>query len=163
MKEHILSTAAIEAGLILLAGCGTLMTHPEACQNVLPQDKDGNLTLDISNASRLRETPSIHIRVYIDGKIAVDRNFRYASSWLDRLTPVASVGRWKTLRFSLSEGTHTLRVESVKRAAQLEREFEIKDKHWGVIQYWYPTKYPPEPGVWKHFTFSLHDNPVGFL
>ncbi len=54
-----------------------------------------------------------------------------------------------------------LAVESKKGQTRLTKEFEIKDKHWAVVNYWYYPKshYSPWP---KHFSFDIQDKPTRF-
>lgn len=48
------------------------------------------------------------------------------------------------------------------RIMMLEKEFEIKDKHWAVVDYWYypEAHYNPTP---KQFSFDIQDKPIYFM
>ena len=114
----------------------------------LPEDRTGNFILYVSNQS-FAINP-VDIKVYIDGQVAVEQEF-----------DVGNQHNWQAFQYSLPNGTHQLRVQSRKGQAKLQKEFEVKGKHWAVLDYWfYPdTHYEPTP---KHFTFGVSDKPVYF-
>ena len=114
----------------------------------LPQDKTGNFILYVSNQS-FAINP-VDIKVYIDDQVAVEQEFG-----------VGNQHNWQAFQYSLPNGTHQLRVQSQKGQAKLQKEFEVKGKHWAVLGYWfYPdTHYEPTP---KKFTFGVSDKPVYF-
>lgn len=115
----------------------------------LPQDKNGNFILNVSNQS-FAINP-VDIKVYIDDKVAVDQDFDVGKMFPQH--------NWQIFQYSLPEGRHQLCVESRKGQAKLQKEFEVKGKHWAVLNYWfYPeTHYEPMP---KQFSFGLSDKPV---
>jgi len=106
----------------------------------LPQDKDGNFVLYVSNQS-FGVSP-VDIRVSIDGKLAIDEAF-----------DVGNQHNWKSFRYNLGKGKHRLAAESVKGAAKFERGLEIEGGNWSVLDYW------DSPG---HFSFHTSDKPIYF-
>jgi hypothetical protein len=56
-----------------------------------------------------------------------------------------------------------LKAASDKGKAALEKEFEIKNKHWAVVDYW---NYPKVTGgagpTPASFSFRIQDTPIGF-
>lgn len=106
----------------------------------LPQDKDGNFVLYVSNQS-FGVSP-VDIRVFIDGKLAIDEAF-----------DVGNQHNWKSFRYNLGKGKHRLAAESVKGAAKFERDLEVRDTNWSVLDYW------DSPG---HFSFHTSDKPIHF-
>ena len=131
--------------LLVIGGVGSVLGETE-----LQQDENGNFILYVSNQSPAIDP--VDIKIDIDGKKAVDQDFY-----------VEDGHNWRQFQFSLPKGTHQLRVKSVKGSATLETEFEIKDKHWAVIDYWY---YPEVTGgagpTPKQFTFDIKDEPIYF-
>ena len=106
----------------------------------LPEDKDGNFVLYVSNQS-FGVSP-VDIRVFIDGKLAIDEAF-----------DVGNQHNWKSFRYNLAKGKHRLAAESVKGAAKFERDLEVRDTNWSVLDYW------DSPG---HFSFHTSDKPIHF-
>lgn len=129
-----------------LGGClgGNGQVGPQ--EALLPQDSNGNFVLYVSNQSFAR-TP-VDITVSIDGQKAVSADF-----------DVGNQHRWVEHTFRLAPGKHKLIAVSKKGSAQIETEFEAKDKHWAVVSYWYN----PKQGEKKQFTFDIEDTPIGFL
>jgi serpin B len=113
----------------------------------LPQDKNGNFTLYVSNQSFAVDP--VDIKVYIDGKVATDQNF-------DVGTGKRRQHNWQTFQFQLADGAHRLRVESKKGQASLEEQFEVKGKRWAILNYW------SSPDTPKKFSFTVSDNPIYF-
>lgn len=118
-----------------LAGCLVEEKPPTAA--------NGNFVLYVSNQSF--EIDPVDIRVTIDGEAAVDDVFE-----------VRNQHNWVEYTFRLAKGRHTLRVESRRGEAELERTFELRGKRWAVLDYWY---YRGEP---KHFSFDISARPIGF-
>ena len=157
MKPTALLIGALPllGAMIMLPGCASLDAQPNSPDGVLmTQDPNGNFIILIGNYSR--EINPVDIKVYIDGRMAVAGVFEYRFNlgvpWL------------KTFRFSLFEGRHTLKAETVRGEAQLEQEFEIRGKHWALIPYYYDPKprYGPAP-IPKHFTIEVSDSQPIFL
>ena len=124
----------------------------DSSENIIPQREDGNFTLYVSNQS-LALTP-VDVTILIDGKRAVSGNF--------------DVGRGENAQhrrikhvLALTPGKHQLKILSKKGAATLEKEIEIKGKHWAVVDYWYypESHYSPKP---KQFSFDIQDKPIEF-
>jgi hypothetical protein len=139
------------SGSILFMGRLTNPGKPavsKATEPNLPQDKTGNFILYVSNQS-FAVNP-VDIKVYIDGQVAVEQEFE-----------VGDQHNWQAFHYSLPHGTHQLQVQSQKGQAKLQEEFEVKSRHWAVLDYWfYPdTHYEPTA---KHFAFGVSDKPVYF-
>ncbi len=130
------------AGLALLSGCRKKQAEPR--WNDFPDsnvyvledskwrasyDKEANCILLVSNQSS--HVDPVDIKVSMDGAVAVDKNFS-----VDGKFPQPN---WKRFKFWLPRGTHKLSVTSVKGKATLEKEFEIKEKHWAALTYWRPS------------------------
>jgi hypothetical protein len=113
----------------------------------LIQDENGNFALHVSSQSFAIDP--VDIKIYIDDKIAVNQDFY-----------VGTQHTYVSYRFSLSNGQHNIKIESKKGDATFEENFDIIDKHSGVVEYWYypETYYDPTP---KHFTFRFgEDKPL---
>lgn len=100
-----------------------------ACEPVevpveVPTDENGNFALYISNQSF--EIDLIDVEVYIDEKLAVNDEFQNISGH-----------EYSSFRFSLSEGTHAIKIVSQKGGATLEDTFTIVEAGRGVIHFWY--------------------------
>jgi hypothetical protein len=117
-------------------------------------DEQGNFILYVSNQS-FAVNP-VDIKIYIDGKIAIDEKF-------DLTGKRVAQHNWKQFRFKLKPGRHYLKAASDKGKAALEKEFEIKNKHWAVVDYW---NYPKVTGgagpTPASFSFRIQDTPIGF-
>lgn len=113
----------------------------------LTQDENGNFALHVSSQSFAIDP--VDIKIYLDNNIAVNEEFY-----------VGTQHSYKSYRFSLSKGQHSIKIESEKGDAILEKTFDIIDKHSGIVEYWYypETHYSPTP---KHFTFNFgEDKPL---
>lgn len=124
----------------------------DSSEKIVPQNKDGNLTLYVSNQS-FAITP-VDITIFIDGRKAVTGNF-------DVKGELIAQHNWIKYVFSLPPGKHKLKAVSKKGEAVLEKEFNIKGKHWAVVDYWYYPKshYDPTP---RKFSFRIQDKPMQF-
>ncbi len=91
----------------------------------------------------------VDIKIMIDGKVVVNKDFY-----------VGNQHNWQKFQFSLSSGNHKIYVESVKGDAKLEKEFEITNKHWAEIDYWYNPESSQEQ---KEFAFNIRDEPIYFV
>jgi hypothetical protein len=149
MRTFVL--VAVSALALLGVGCFTGTPDPKP-DETLPQNENGNLTLYVSNQS-LALTP-VDITIHIDGRKAIAGDFDVTGERFPQ-------HNWIKHVFALSPGKHTLTVVSEKGEAALERGFEIEDKHWAVVDYWYypESHHNPTP---KHFTFTIQDSPIGF-
>jgi hypothetical protein len=153
MMKRSLSVAA--AVLVVLGGCGGTETGPPSGatgaatdavaprEPSVPQAPDGNFVLYVSNQSF--DLPRVDIRIEIDGRVAVDEKF-----------DVEGQHNWLEFRFDLPRGRHTLKAVSTVGDAERSWSFNVKGKHWAVVDYWY---YPGDP---KHFSFDISDEPIGF-
>lgn len=112
---------------------------------VLPQTTNGNFVLYVSNQSSALSF--VDIKVEIDGKNAVSADFA-----------VGTGHNWITHTFQLAPGKHKIVAITQKGSARLEQEIEVKDKHWAVIDYWFPTR----DGK-KQFTFTIREKQIRFL
>lgn len=115
----------------------------------LPLNKNGNFVLYVSNQSFALDP--VDIKIYIDGKVAESQDFR-----------VENQHNWQKFQFSLSRGIHKIHVESVKGEAKLEKKFEIKGKHWAVVDFWYYPKLDNNQ-TQKQFSFEIQDEPIMFM
>lgn len=136
--------------LLYVGGCEGESKNVNSAEDILEQDEKGNLILYVSNQS-FTISP-VDITIHIDGKKAVDRDF-----------DVGNQHNWISHSFSLSKGEHKLVAVSKKGGARFEGQFEIKDKHLAVIDYWYyPTTTVGAGPTPKHFSFNIHDKPIYF-
>ena len=97
-----------------------------------------------------RERPSLDVEISIDGAVVVR----------DRLSSEGSKGislpASKTFPLVLAPGKHTLRARSSEANAAIEREIEIKKKHWALLSY------EPGPDKTYRFTLTVQDEPIYF-
>ena len=130
---------------VLAAGCqgSTGPTLPEV--EPLPQVENGNFVLYVSNQSFA--LPRVDITIHIDDKEAVSSDF-----------DVGNQHNWVQHTFQLDPGKHKLVAASREGSALLEQGFEVKDKHWAVVDYWYSK----QDGK-KQFSFVIQDQPIGFM
>lgn len=120
----------------------------------LAHDPNGNFILYVSNQS-FDENP-VDITVHIDGKKAIEGDFDVTGKRIAQ-------HNWIMHRFDLAPGRHRLSVKSKKGKASLDKEFEISDKHWAVIDYWYyPTLRGGAGPTPRHLSFMIQDSPIGF-
>ena len=136
--------------LLVIGGVGSVLA-----KEGLQQDENGNFILYVSNQTDAVDP--VDIKIYIDGKKAVDQDF-YFGSYPDEIP----AHNWQKFQFSLLKGSHQLRVESDKGSARLEKEFEIKDRHWAVIDYWYSPVESKDGLRPRQFTFEIKDKPFSF-
>ncbi|MDH4203025.1 MAG: hypothetical protein OEV87_09030 [Phycisphaerae bacterium] len=118
------------------------------------EDKNGNFTLYVSNQS-FAVNP-VDIQVFVDGKKVISEKFDVNGGKMPQ-------HNWIPFHFKVNPGNYDLRVESKKGKAVLNTSFEIKDKHWAVIDYW---NYPKVTGgagpTPPSFTFNIQNKPIGF-
>jgi hypothetical protein len=142
MKKYLFCFCAVL--FFGVVGCGDPKVDKKA-ENLLAQDKNGNFVLYVSNQS-FAISP-VDIAIYINGDKAISSEFE-----------VKGQHHWVRHIFSLQPGKHKLKIVSKKGEATLEKEIEVKGKHWAAIDYWY---YPKKDGK-KHFTFGIQDKPIYF-
>lgn len=146
-RRQRMKTMALVAGVI---SCSILICRADDSSgklrgDVLPQTTNGNFVLYVSNQSP--DISPVDITIHIDGKKAVSADFT-----------VGNAHGWVKHTFQLASGKHQLVVGTQKGSAQMEKDIEIKDKHWAVIDYWF-SKQEME----KKFTFKFQDTPIMFM
>lgn len=114
-------------------------------EELLAQATNGNFVLYVSNQSF--DLSPVDITVFIDGKKAVSSDFVVGTSH-----------NWVSHRFQLSPGMHKITASSEKGSVQLDREIEIKDKHWAVINFIFSEKSGK-----KQFFFRIQATPLAFM
>ncbi|MCZ7557503.1 MAG: hypothetical protein M5R41_13975 [Bacteroidia bacterium] len=129
-----------------IAGCGETDGSLYPTQQVLPQDGSGNFVLYVSNQSF--DIPTVDIQVTIDGKTAVSATFE-----------VKNQHNWIKHTFLLAPGKHVLKASSVTGEATVESEFEVNERLWGVLNYWYYARL----GGNKFLEFRTQDTPMLFI
>jgi hypothetical protein len=133
--------------VLIFAGCST----PSA---VLPKsgvnNPDGNIRLYISNQSDA--ISPVDINVFVDGSLVANGLF-----------DVGSQHSWQALPLKLSPGRHRIVAVSSKGHARLERVFEVDDKLWVALAYWfYPRSEGGAESCSRHFSFVVSKEPIGF-
>jgi hypothetical protein len=121
----------------------------------LEQNQNGNFILYVSNQSSAIDP--VDIKIFIDGEVVVEQNFSQNGGH-----------NWKKFQLSLSKGIHSIYAVSIKGEVKLEKEFEVKDKHWVAIDYGYfPLLKPCSSNYCGEFTprqfnFDMRDEPIYF-
>ena len=128
--------------------CINNLNLPKVDNSITTTKEIGNFTLYVSNQSF--KISKVDIQVKIDGKVVVSEYFY-----------VGNQHNWKPFFFSLPKGTHTLEVRSDMENVNFTKQFEIKEKHWAVVAFWYYPKSHYEPTE-RHFTFNINDKPIYF-
>ena len=95
-------------------------------------DPNGNVVLYVSNQSL--ELGRVDITVEIDGHPVVSRDFK-----------VGSQHTYVPFRLELARGRHVLTARSVTGKASLRRSFQVGEKGWLMVSYWYYTKAQGSP------------------
>jgi hypothetical protein len=144
MKKTALLFSLLMA--LAVAGCGESDEPLDPTEQVLTQDSNGNFVLWVSNQSF--DIPSVKIKITIDGKTAVSSIFE-----------VKNQHNWIKHTFQLAPGKHILIASSVEGEVAIESEFEVQDRLWGVVNYWY---YATGGGN-KHLEFRTQDSPILFI
>jgi len=153
MKNKLLF--AIIAVLILI---GVLLIvadlSPRQMQPIMNTSVDGNFILDVGINSCNRDyTGPVNIKVYIDGKLAVNQRFQEARVCLPSV---------EKFRFYLSNGTHEIRAEA-KGVTQLKENFEINNTKYASLFYSYPPFAKDLPAIGRDdrgFSFNVFDEPI---
>jgi hypothetical protein len=141
-----ISLVFLLATMILMSPLGTDGQSDSTAEETLLQEKDGNFVLYVSNQS-FALTP-VDVIIHIDGKNAISADF-----------DVGNQHNWTKHTYRLAPGKHKLVARSRKGAARIEKVFEVKEKHWAVVAYWYN----PKEGGKRHFSFHIQDKPVYFM
>jgi hypothetical protein len=131
-------------------GPSIIPRHPWVGKTDLETSEDGNFTLHVSNQSFAIDP--VDIKIYIDNKLAVNQEFT-----------VETQHNWLSFKFKLEPGKHYIKAVSQTGEAVMEKEFEVKDKHWVVIDYWYYPKEQYREETKKHFSWMMQDEPIGFM
>ena len=139
------------AFILALASCCALACRaedntPQLQEDILPQTTNGNFVLYVSNQSS--SMSPVDITIHVDGKKAVSSEFAVGNSH-----------QWVKHTFQLPPGKHKLVAVSKKGSATMEKEFDIKDKHWAVVDYWFSNS--NQEG--KKFSFMVRDTPIAFM
>lgn len=146
MDVRRLSLLALTVGLAA-CGSGAETPRPTVSEGPAPlaQTDDGNFTLYVSNQSFDRA--EVDIFVVIDGRAAVDDDFA-----------VEDQHNWIEFTYELDDGWHTIRVESLRGDAVLDKRFQVIGKRWAVVDYWCCNSEQGEP----RFTFDISNEPIAF-
>ncbi len=131
---------------LAVAGCGEADNPLDPTEQVLTQDSTGNFVLWVSNQSF--DIPLVDIKVTIDGKTAVSATFE-----------VKNQHNWIKHTFQLALGKHVLKASSVEGEVAIESEFEVQDRLWGVVNFWYYAK----SGGNKFLEFRTQNTPILFI
>jgi archaellum component FlaG (FlaF/FlaG flagellin family) len=140
--RRFIHLSLLAAAVSLFAGCSTPSAVPSKS---VAKDPNGNLHLYVSNQS-FAISP-VDIKVLIDGELVVDGLFE-----------VGSQHSWQTFVLRLSSGRHKIVVESSKGQAKLEQVFEVGDKAWAALTYWFDSKVKE-----GHFVLDVKDKPIYFM
>jgi hypothetical protein len=149
-RRHIgslIQLIILATAVSIFTGCSTSRAIPA---KILVNDPKGNFHLYVSDQS-FAASP-VDIKVFIDGALVVKGNFE-----------VGSQHNWQTFVFKLPPGQHNLVAESSKGNAKLDQAFEVKDKSWAALAYWFYPKL--EGGVEpcpRHFSFAVKEEPIFF-
>lgn len=115
----------------------------------LQENPDGNFILFVTNQSL--ERPEVDIVVTIDGRPAVNDTFRKSDH-----------GSRREYRFLLDPGTHVIRSMSRQGEAVMEQHVEIRDRHWGLIAYYYSPGGRKGIRINASLDFRFSDEPIYF-
>ena len=132
-----LAWAASLLAVVVGMGCGSGAPAAGLSTQVTTQAR-GNFVLYVSDQSFALDRVDITIR--IDGRVAVADEFT-----------VGNEHNWHEYRFRLPPGLHRLSAVSRDGRARLEGSFRIKDRLYGVVDYWYS---PGNPGGERKLTFQ---------
>jgi hypothetical protein len=112
---------------------------------------NGNVRLYVSNQS-FAISP-VDIKVFIDGRRVVDGSFE-----------VGSQHTIEEFVLKLSLGRHKIVAESSKGHAKLEQDFEVNDKTWAALAFWYYPKMVGGAGPCPpQFSFDVSKEPMYFM
>ena len=145
--RRLIRSSLFAATLSILAGCGTPKLHPAHSEL---EDATGNFHLFISDQSYA--ISPVDIRVSIDGRPVVEKSF-----------DVGDQHNWQEFAFRLTPGQHKIVAISKRGDAKFEKTFEIDDKLWASLDYWY---YPEPTGgasaCPRHFSLHVSKEPIMF-
>ncbi|HRK34915.1 MAG TPA: hypothetical protein PLJ47_10010 [Candidatus Hydrogenedentes bacterium] len=137
MKKRFL-LALVALGV--MSGCaGTGMSDAAPFE-----DPNGNFHLRVYVDSMHYAGVPVDIKVWIDGDLAVSRNFS------------SKRGHYNDqFRFSLPPGTHEIRAKTIKGNTEIARTFEVKDRLFGALYF-----SPKQKGLPPEFSFSVSPEPI---
>jgi hypothetical protein len=114
------------------------------------EDPHGNFCLYVSDQS-FAISP-VDIRVVIDGAPVLQQDF-----------DVGSQHSWQKYTLRLTPGQHRIVAISKRGDAKFDETFEIDDKLWASLDYWY---YPEPTGgasaCPRHFSLHVSKEPIMF-
>lgn len=124
--------------LLPTIACTDAATPPE---QHLPRPADPTFTLFVSNQSF--DLDRVDITVKLDGQLAVSGDF-----------DVEGQHTWIKFDFALAPGPHELEAVTVDGETSLVETFEMDDRKWGVLNFWFygPDHYEPTP---RQFSFDV--------
>jgi hypothetical protein len=140
--RHFIQLCLLATAALVFAGCSTPGRSSFETVIINP---NGNVRLYVSNQS-FAISP-VDIKVLIDGKRVVNGSFE--------------VGNQHTIEefvLKLSPGRHKIVAKSSKGHAKLEQEFEINDKAWLALAYWFDSEVKE-----GHFVFDVKDKQIYFM
>jgi hypothetical protein len=126
---------------LLLAACTD--PAPVAPRQHLPVPDAPTFTLFVSNQSF--DLSQVDIEVRLDDQLAVSGDFL-----------VEGQHTWVQFDFALAPGPHRLRATSETAGVTLEQAFDMDERRWGVVSFWYYAAGSPEPTP-KHLAFEVLD------
>ena len=134
----LLSSAVVCFLLITISGCGTYKSAATF------DDPNGNFHLRVYMDSYRYAVVPMDLKVWIDGRVAVDRNFS------------TSKGHYSDqFRFTLAPGTHTLKAVTHKGNSELETTFEMGERTFAALYFT-----PKSEGGPGGFDFKTSDEPI---
>lgn len=144
--RRFIQLSLLATAVSVFAGCRNVGSDPSRVSN----DSDGNFHLYISDQS-FAISP-VDISVFIDGELIVRENFY-----------VGSQHNWQRFVRKLSPGPHRLVAKSIKGNTELDQTFEIKDKLWVSLDYWfYPNAEEGAAPCPRKFTLFVKEEPIMF-
>jgi hypothetical protein len=123
---------------------------PHATPVPATNENDERYTLVLRAMNTSRERPALDIEISIDGAVVVrDRLSSEGSKGI-------SIAPSKTFPLEIAPGKHKLMARSSEANATIEREIEIKKKHWALLSY------ERGPDNRYGFTLTVQDTPIYF-
>ena len=148
-RGHRLSVFLSVGMLLSLAACGE-SSRAAARGPAAPGENDPSVTLVLRAMNTSTQRKSIDIEVAVDGAVVV-RDGLTSEGPKDISIPPS-----KTFPLQLAPGTHAFRARSAEAGAEIERDVEIRKKHWALLSY----ETGPD-GKWG-FTLKVQDKPISF-
>jgi hypothetical protein len=107
-----------------------------------------NFILHVANGSG--EIDPIDIRIFIDDQLIVNQMFECDDGH-----------NWIPFWLDLSKGKHKIKAVTKKGEASLEIEFELTEKIWAVVTYWYKSDDSGASGPFpRMFTIETYENEI---